>query len=381
MSRPGRKDPDREVKQILKHKKFGHVHIPFKRIHLELTNVCDFNCSFCPKCVMKRSYGYMDTELAYRTISDIKNLGLAEKITFHVMGEPTLHKDFFKILDHAAKVGMPVGLTTNGGGLGRSVGQRLLEYPLHQVDVSLQTPDARSFVLRKAGGLKFEDYLAGTLNFFGEYHRRHPETIFKFRFLNTRFPQKSIEAKNGPVRVISSTEELRRVFSEWVKGIYQAVGPNAPDLDRALERINKLGVYQWNVVEIMPQVYFETYILSDWGHAFQDGKVLGAWAGYCDGMRDHFAVLHNGNVTLCCIDYEGKTALGNLHDKSLADILSSEKLGKIMNGFKVFRPVHPYCKFCLGSKSRLSWAFKPVLSVIGLHALRPYFYRQVKIYD
>lgn len=365
----------------MKRKKFGHVRIPFKRIHLELTNVCDFNCAFCPKCVMERPYGYMDTELACRTISEIKELGLAEKVTFHVMGEPTLHKEFFKILDHAASVGMPVGLTTNGGGLGRAVGRRLLDYPLHQVDVSLQTPDARSFALRKAGGLKFDDYLAGILNFFGQYHGRHRDTIFKFRFLNTRFPQKSIEAKNGPVRVISSTEELRQVFGEWVKGIYQAAGPGAPDLQRALERIGKLNVYHWNVVEIMPKVFLETYILSDWGHAFQEGKVLGAWAGYCDGMRDHFAVLHNGDLTLCCIDYEGKTALGNLHEQSLTDILSGDELGRIVDGFKRFKPVHPYCKICLGSKNRLSWAVKPGLTIIGLHALRPYFYRQVKIYD
>jgi hypothetical protein len=118
------------------------------------------------------------------------------------MGEPLLHRDFFGILDHARQEGMQVGLTTNGGRLGAESARRLLDYPLYQLDISLQTPDERSFALRKAGRLTFQEYLDGIFSFFGEYHRRHPETVFKFRFLNTRIPQKSMEAKVGPIRVI-----------------------------------------------------------------------------------------------------------------------------------------------------------------------------------
>jgi MoaA/NifB/PqqE/SkfB family radical SAM enzyme len=165
----------------MKQKKFGHVKIPFKRIHLELTNICDFNCVFCPKTFMTRKPGYMDTELALRAISEIGKHGMAEKVTFHVMGEPTLHPDFFDILDHAASENVPVGLTTNGGGLGGTIGQRLLNYPLQQIDVSLQTPDKDSFALRRSGKLSFEQYLDSALEFFAEYRSRHKDSIVKFR--------------------------------------------------------------------------------------------------------------------------------------------------------------------------------------------------------
>ncbi|HXW69779.1 MAG TPA: radical SAM protein, partial [Dissulfurispiraceae bacterium] len=84
-------------------KKFGHIEIPLKRVHIELTNVCDFNCIFCPKSEMKRPYGYMETGLARRIITELKADGICEKITFHIMGEPTLHKDFFGILHHAER--------------------------------------------------------------------------------------------------------------------------------------------------------------------------------------------------------------------------------------------------------------------------------------
>ena len=52
--------------------KFGHLEIPLERVHIELTNVCDFNCVFCPKSEMKRPYGYMDPSLARRIITEIK---------------------------------------------------------------------------------------------------------------------------------------------------------------------------------------------------------------------------------------------------------------------------------------------------------------------
>jgi len=361
--------------------KVGHIEVPLRRVHIELTNVCDFNCLFCPKAEMKRPYGFMETNLAKRLISEIGEKGIAEKVTFHVMGEPTLHPAFFEILDHACKEGVKVGLTTNGGRLGGETGQRLLDYDLHQIDISLQTPDEKSFVLRKAGALSFERYLKGIFDFFGSYHKGHANTIFKFRFLNTRFPKKSMEERIGPIRVISSTAELRDTFRYWATRIYAMLAVDNEKKELALQRIDSLVAHKWNVVEVCPNVFFETYVLSDWGHAFGDYAIRDAWGGCCFGMRDHFAVLHNGDVILCCVDYDGNTKVGNVSDSSLSEILSSERVGEIVRGFRKMRLVHPYCKKCLGSKSRISWLFKPLVSVAGIKLLKPVFYKNTRLFD
>ncbi|HWR57318.1 MAG TPA: radical SAM protein [Thermodesulfovibrionales bacterium] len=363
----------------MKKKYFGHIEIPLKRVHIELTNICDFNCVFCPKSEMKRPSGYMDTGLAKRIIGEIRDNDIAEKITFHVMGEPTLHPDFFDILSYARDKGIKVGLTTNGGGLGGNTGKRLLDYNLYQVDVSLQTPDARSFKLRKAKGLTFSSYLEGILTFFRAYQARWPKTIFKFRFLNTRFTRKSLEKRKGPVRVISSTEELRETFRFWADRIYDVIGVGEEHRKNALKEVGKLVSFKWNVVEIYPNVFFETYVLEDWGHAFSDGKLHEAWAGYCFGMRDHFSVLYNGDVTLCCVDYDGNTRIGNLKDSSLMQVLSSVEFGRIMRGFRKYQLVHPYCKRCLGSKTFASWLLKPIASVTALKMLKPFFYKRTSL--
>lgn len=361
-------------------KYYGHVPIPLQRVHIELTNICDFDCTFCPKSEMKRTYGFMEKDLAKNLISEIGENEIAEKITFHVMGEPTLHKDFFEILDFAQKKGVKVGLTTNGAGLGGKVGKQLLHYDLYQIDISLQTPDARSFDLRKSGSIPFETYRQNILDFFEAYMSKSGSTIFKFRFLNTRFPKKNMEKRLGPIRVISSTWALRNTFKLWADRIYTILNVDSKDRKYAMEELGKLVSYKWNVVEIYPKVFFETYVLDDWGHAFEDELVHQAWAGYCFGMKDHFSILYNGDVTLCCIDFNGHTAIGNFHQASLREILSSEKLKEIMDGFAKFRLVHPYCRRCLGSRNALSWVFKPVMSVMGLKLLKPFFYNQVKVY-
>jgi len=225
-----------------KKRRFGHIEIPLQRVHIELTNICDFNCLFCPKSLMKRPPGSMDPDLAKRIINEIAENGICEKITFHVMGEPTLHPRFFDILSHALNRGMKIGLTTNSAGLGGEVGKRLLEYNLHQIDISLQTPDARSFTLRKSRTLTFDAYLRGILTY-------------------------------------------------WAGALYDILGVESVKRRKALERIRKLVSYKWNVVEVCPGVHFETYILEDWGNAFDEGPIRKAWGGYCFGMKDHFGIL------------------------------------------------------------------------------------------
>ena len=361
-------------------KKFGHIEIPLKRVHIELTNVCDFNCVFCPKSEMKRPYGYMETDLAKRIITEIKENGISEKITFHVMGEPTLHRDFFEILSHARDIGMKVGLTTNGGGLGGKTGKQLLDYDLHQIDISFRRLIKGPLPSERQESWILILILMASLIFSPPISQNMQIQSSNSAFLNTRFPRKGLEKRKGPIKVISTTAELQDTFRYWAGRIYDILGLEHEKREKAMANIGKLSAYKWNVVEIYPNLFFETYVLEDWGHAFEDGSIKDAWAGYCFGMRDHFSILYNGDVALCCIDFNGRTAIGNLHNSSLKEILSSDELGRIIEGFRKYRVIHPYCKKCLGSKSVASWLLKPVVSIMALKILKPFFYKQTKLY-
>lgn len=361
-------------------RKFGYIEVPLKRVHLELTNICNFDCAFCPQAEMERTTGWMDVGLAKSLIDTLKEQDICEKVTFHVMGEPTLHPQFFEILDHAQEKGLGVGLTTNGALLGGSVGERLLGYDLQQIDISLQTPDESSFSLRRSPAISFDSYVDGLMRFFSSYMRAGKDTTIKFRFLNSRFCSANMAKKMQSMSINASNKALRETFKTWASRVYDALGVDGAQRETALGRGSKLVSYQWNVVEIYPKVFFETYILSDWEDRSCDARVRDAWAGYCFGMRDHFAVLHNGDVVLCCMDFNGRTTMGNLNTASLEEILAGPEVGRIMEGFRRFRFVHPYCRKCQGSSTLTGWLVKPLGHIAGLGLLKSLFYRKTSLW-
>jgi len=351
----------------------------FKRIHLELTNRCNFSCLFCPDGKMTRKRGIMETELAQSALDQIAELGVAEKVTFHVMGEPLLHPDFFSICDHAKRRNLKVGLTTNGALLKPETIDRLARRDLHQIDVSLQTPDAASFGATRGTRMDFTKYRTNLLDLLAACMARPSPPIFKIRIMTTRFARRMRERLGIP-DFLGSTDALRRTVLEWTLQVRERLG-NTDGTVELRRRIKKIGIYGWNVVEISPRVFIETYVLTDWGNAFADAPPVEVSRGYCFGMRDHFAILCSGDVVLCCIDYDGKTVMGNLHSESLLEILKSPALQEIVEAFRRGALVHPHCRQCLGSSSRLGALVKPAASILALKVLKPFLYRKYRLFD
>jgi MoaA/NifB/PqqE/SkfB family radical SAM enzyme len=351
----------------------------FRRIHVELTNKCNFSCVFCPDSKMSRKRGFMAEDLARSALDQIVRLDLAEKVTFHVMGEPLLHPQFFAILDHTRDLGLPVGLTTNGALLTREVMRKLAERDLHQIDISLQTPDPQSFQATRGTRMEFEEYRGRVLDLLFACATRPCPPIFKIRIMTTKFAGK-MKQKLGIPDFLADTAALRDTIFEWTEIIYQRLG-RSPDRAMVRSRIKKIGIHGWNVIEIVPNIFVETYVLTDWGNAFSGNDIIQAERGYCFGMRDHFAILYNGDVTLCCIDFDGKTSLGNIADAPLIDILNGTELERIMTGFARGKLVSAHCKHCLGSSTVFGSLIKPAASFLGLKILKPLFYRKYRLFD
>jgi MoaA/NifB/PqqE/SkfB family radical SAM enzyme len=358
----------------------GYLPEKFKRIHVELTNRCNFRCSFCPDAVMTRSRGDMDPEVAKSALDQIAQLDIAQKVTFHVMGEPLLHPRFFHILDHADSKGLKVGLTTNGALLRPDTIDELARRDLHQIDISLQCPDEKSFHATRGTRIDFNKYTENLLDLVAACWQREEPPIFKIRIMVTKFSA-NMRNRLGIPDFLGSTTQLRSTLTQWATLIYDRIGVTGREREKALNGVNRLSIYGWNVIEIHPGLFIETYVLTDWGNAFAPEAIYEVDKGYCFGMRDHFAILYNGDVVLCCVDYDGKTAIGNIRDQSLESILNGSELARIMEGFRTNRLVSPYCKRCLGSSTRLGAYLKPTLSLLGLKMLKPILYRHYRLYE
>ena len=72
----------------------------------------------------------------------------------------------------------------------------------------------------------------------------------------------------------------------------------------------------------------------------------GLEAQFCYGLRQQIAVLCDGTVVPCCLDGEGRLALGNLLAQELDGILDSPRAQAIREGFDRRRPSESLCRRC-----------------------------------
>jgi hypothetical protein len=78
--------------------------------------------------------------------------------------------------------------------------------------------------------------------------------------------------------------------------------------------------------------------------------------------------------------FNGNTTVGNLKSSSLSEVFSSGTVKEIVDGFRRFRVVHPYCRKCLGSSSVAGWLMKPPGQILSLKVLKPFFYKKTALW-
>src|ERR1700682_4249594 len=123
----------------------------FKIIYLEITNACNFTCDYCPIDQQTRKKIVMDSQFARNIIDQIAENNLTEFLTFHLMGEPFLHKDLCALTGYAEDRGIRVRLLTNGSLLEKKRNEGLFENKLARLEVGFRTPNDTSFDLRLRG--------------------------------------------------------------------------------------------------------------------------------------------------------------------------------------------------------------------------------------
>ena len=334
----------------------GAIQFPIDRVHLEITNACNFDCSFCPEGIMTRKHGVMRPADFARIATQLADGPLVNRVMLHLMGEPLLHPDFFELVRIGVDHGLFLHLTTNGSRLERESVDALLTSGLGEITVSLQTPDAASFEASRGTTMPWAVYAEGVTRLAARATQIPECTPVTVDLLITARQSLLLPAKPD-VRWLMDAPRLRAVLAHWTKRIYDAAWEGAEAepfaLHEALDRCARAAIHRWNVVRLHPRVQFETRQLGDWANAFAgDRAVRPARVGACNTLQEQFGVLWNGDVVLCCADYDGKTVVGNALQTPLRDILEGEQCRAIRAGFDRLRVVHEHCRTCLGGTTR-----------------------------
>lgn len=271
----------------------------FKRAYVEITNICNLRCAFCPGT--KRPERFMPPEefriLARRLRPHTGFLYL------HVMGEPLLHPQLGELLEIGAAEGFRLCLTTNGTLLEQRHDLLLSAPVLHKLSVSLHSMEGNN-----AGALG--GYLDGVWE--SVQALSQAGIICALRLWNIG----GQETRNG----------------EILSFLGDRLGTHPLDLPQLRRGSWKLG----------QRLYLEQAEKFDWPELEGPERA----AGFCLGLRDQVAVLVDGTVTPCCLDHEGDIPLGNLLAEELDGILASPRARAICDGFSQRRPSEALCRRC-----------------------------------
>lgn len=268
----------------------------YSRAYVEITNICNRNCSFCPGT--KRAHRRMTMDEFSHIARSLRPV--TDYLYFHVMGEPLTHPLLPDFIRFATELGFKCAVTTNGTLLDK-FGDALISSGVYKVNISVHS---------------FED---GT----DESYHSYIDSLLSFA-------EKS------------SSQGVLTVFRLWNKG--HDGGRN----DRTIELMkNKFARGEWKEGTRGFRICHKLHL--EWGDRFEWPDISceeGDSSVFCYGLSDHFGILVDGTVIPCCLDREGVIDLGNIHKCSIEDILTSNRAKAIIEGFKKRCATEELCRKC-----------------------------------
>lgn len=270
-----------------------------KRAYIEITNICNLNCDFCPGT--KRSTRSMSVEEF--TLAAQKLQGVVKYLYLHVMGEPLLHEKLEDFLDITGELGFRACLTTNGTLLGERGAAILSHATLHKVSVSLHSMEGN-------GVSDLSAYLSDVWAFSEQAAKSG--VIVALRLWN-----------------IGGKDERNEEILSFLE---QRLGQHPLTVPQPREG-------NWKLRE---KIYLEQAERFEW----PDLSAAEENVRFCLGLREQIAVLCDGTVVPCCLDHEGDIPLGNLFTQELSDILNTPRAKALYDGFSCGRPSEELCRRC-----------------------------------
>lgn len=288
-----------------------------KNAYVEITNICNLSCDFCPGHSRPRRHMSPQT---FAIIAE-KLGGRVENLFLHIMGEPLLHPELKQILKTADSMDVKLKITTNGTLLPIALPLLIKTKNLHTLCISLH-----SFAGNVEGGMqkqKMEKYLCGCLDAAQRLAKNGKFVVL--RLWNLDENGESLDAPFNAEAMRLIEEYFPREREEWVK--------------------NHRGVR------------VATHVFVEWGERFEwpdinaEGNPTDKDEGEygqesCHALLTQVGILSDGTVVPCCLDRNGDIPLGNILLEDMEAILSSERARKMKEGMAHHRFTEELCRTC-----------------------------------
>ena len=277
-------------------------------MHIEITNICNLKCTFCPPKILPN--GTMSLEKFDDLNFQLKPY--TKELAYHMVGDPLVLSNLNEYLNISLKHDLKVNITTTANNINEKHYKALMNPTIKQINFSINSYNANSH--KKS----LDEYLNPILDFVKFAQEQKHEYFINFRIWNLD-EEKSAKEFNTKVfdkinKTFNTNIDLENVYKERPKNI----------------RIDRKIFFNFDEYFNWPSL--ENEIVSS--------------NGFCYGLDSHFGILTSGDVVPCCLDQNACINLGNTNTTQISDILNSNRVKAIQNGFRKNIVVEELCQKC-----------------------------------
>lgn len=237
---------------------------------------------------------------------------VTNELAYHIVGDPLVLSNLDDYLDISLKHKLKVNITTTANNLIKKHFDILMNKTIKQINFSINSYNANSH--KKS----LDEYINPILDFIEYAVSKEQHFFINLRIWNLDENQSAREF---------NTEVFKRVNERF-------------DSDIDIEDIYKNRPKN---IRIARMVFFNFDEYFNWPSL---NNKLVSKKGTCYGLDSHFGILSSGNVVPCCLDKDAVVNLGNTNNTRLEDILKSNRVKAIQNGFRKDILVEEFCQKC-----------------------------------
>lgn len=264
----------KRVEELEKNRSYG--------LALENSSFCNAKCIFCPNITMERKKGFMKMEVFDKLVERLKQEDIKVRyVNMTGTGEPLMDKNVFKKIEilkrefPQADIFMP----TNFALATKEIIEKIIDSGLDRITISLNADNPKDY--KKLMGLSFERTVENIENLIRIRNQKKSNLVILITIVVNDVNSKSVAEFRDRWR--------DRVDSVVVNGVHSWAG--------AVERYNSKSGFRYRFA--------------------------------CRNLFEQIEIHNNGDVALCCVDYEGRHLGGNVMKDKILDAIGGGDIGKI----------------------------------------------------
>lgn len=271
-------NPDQDIFNL-------HPPVPVRHVQIEISNLCNYSCIFCPRTKSVRKKGMIDEKLFNRLLREVYDFG-AREMSFHFSGDPFLHPKLAQYVKEAKDTGYTyVYIDTNGFNASQEKIRAVIDAGVDSIKFSVNagTGDTYRFI----HGVDAFDKVIANIRYCNEYRNRvNPQMKLFVSCVYTKYTQ-------------GERENISELFHFCDEVIFQP----ASDFSGVMPEVNELLKGEGN---------------NDYANICPCPMVFGG-----------IYITYEGYLAACCTNFDNHVVVADLKKTSLKDAWYGEKMTEL----------------------------------------------------